>query len=131
MAHPFPAHPVPGIAAEDTGSGFNPKPTFEVADILRAHLPEYFRSHNHPLHVHKVLGAIRNCRTAALGGHVDYCTDCGALKNSYNSCRDRHCPKCQGLEKERWIEARRDELLPVPYFQAQQERSCCEVPYKE
>jgi hypothetical protein len=116
MARPFPAHPVPGIAAKDTGSDFNPKPKFEVADILRAHLPEYFRGHNHPLHVHKVLGAIQNCRTAALGGHVDYCTDCGALKNSYNSCRDRHCPKCQGLEKARWIEARKDELLPVPYF---------------
>jgi hypothetical protein len=63
-----------------------------------------------------VLGALQNCRTAALGGHIDYCTDCGVLRNSYNSCRDRHCPKCQGLEKERWIEARKDELLPVAYF---------------
>jgi len=116
MASPFSVHPVPDIVAEDCGSDFNPKPKFEVADILRAHLPEYFRGHNHPLHVHKVLGAIGNCRTAALGGHLDYCTDCGAIKNSYNSCRDRHCPKCQGLEKERWIEARKDELLPVPYF---------------
>lgn len=58
-----------------------------------------------------MLGTLQNCRTAALGGHIDYCTDCGILRNSYNSCRDRHCPKCQGLEKERWIEARKDELL--------------------
>ena len=119
MAHSFspsPTHPVLGLAAEDRGRGSNPRPKFEVADILRAHVAEWFRDHKHPLHVHKVLGAIQNCRTAALGGHVDCCTDCGVLRISYNSCRDRHCPKCQGLEKERWIEARTDELLPVPYF---------------
>lgn len=116
MASPFPAHPTFDHQAEHAHAGSNPRPKFEVADILRAQLPEYLHNHSHPLHVHKVLGAIQNCRTAVLGGHIDYCTDCGLLRNSYNSCRDRNCPKCQGLEKERWIEARKDELLPVPYF---------------
>lgn len=92
------------------------KPKFEVADILRLHLDAYFETHHHPLYVHKVLGALQNCRTAALGGHVDCCEECGCVQISYNSCRNRHCPKCQGLEKARWIEARVDELLPIPYF---------------
>ncbi|QQO54854.1 MAG: hypothetical protein N838_17385 [Thiohalocapsa sp. PB-PSB1] len=116
MASPFLSSPTPHHRAGHTHSGSKQRPTFEVADILRAHLPDSLHEHSHPLHVHKVLSAIQNCRTAALGGHIDYCTDCGTLYNSYNSCRDRHCPKCQGLEKARWIEARKDELLPVPYF---------------
>lgn len=60
--------------------------------------------------------AIEICRTAALGGHVDECDHCGALKISYNSCRNRHCPKCQCLDKERWLEARKNDVLPVNYF---------------
>jgi hypothetical protein len=116
MASPFLSSPTPHHRAGHTHSGSKQRPTFEVGDILRAHLPDSLHEHSHPLHVHKVLSAIQNCRTAALGGHIDYCTDCGTLYNSYNSCRDRHCPKCQGLEKARWIEARKDELLPVPYF---------------
>jgi len=64
----------------------------------------------------RTLDAIMRCRTAALGSHVDGCTDCGYLRISYNSCRNRHCPKCQGVQRERWIEAREAELLPVPYF---------------
>jgi len=60
--------------------------------------------------------AIEMCRTAALGGHVDECDSCGARKISYNSCRNRHCPKCQGLEKQKWLEQRCRELLPVAYF---------------
>ena len=64
----------------------------------------------------RVLGALKNCRTAAMGGHVDACTDCGTLRISYNSCRNRHCPKCQGNQREKWIAAREAELLPVPYF---------------
>ena len=86
MAYPFPAKPVPGVAARECESAVKPRPKFEVADILRAHLREYFHGHNHPLHVHKVLGAIGNCRTVVLGGHVDCCTECGALQISYNSC---------------------------------------------
>ena len=60
--------------------------------------------------------AIEVCRTAELGGHVDACDHCGTLRISYNSCRNRHCPKCQSLDKERWLEDRRRDLLPVPYF---------------
>ena len=64
----------------------------------------------------RTLSALRKCRTAALGGHVDGCTHCGKVRISYNSCRNRHCPKCQGNEREAWIQAREKELLPVAYF---------------
>ena len=60
--------------------------------------------------------AIEVCRTAVLGGHKDKCDDCGHLEISYNSCRNRHCPKCQTLQKERWIEARGEDLPPIQYF---------------
>lgn len=62
------------------------------------------------------MSAIEVCRTPALGGHVDECDDCGHIRISYNSCRNRHCPKCQALTKERWLEARKSELLPVRYI---------------
>jgi hypothetical protein len=64
----------------------------------------------------RTLRAIKQCRTAALGGHIDACNECGNITISYNSCRNRHCPKCQGKNREDWINAREDELLPVPYF---------------
>jgi hypothetical protein len=64
----------------------------------------------------RTLSAIKKCRTAELGGHIDACDDCGKLHMSYNSCRNRHCPKCQGHKREQWIEAREADLLPVPYF---------------
>jgi hypothetical protein len=64
----------------------------------------------------RTLSAVKKCRTAALGGHVDACDECGTISISYNSCRNRHCPKCQGKNKENWIQAREGELLPVPYF---------------
>jgi hypothetical protein len=64
----------------------------------------------------RTLHTIKKCRTAALGGHIDACDDCGTVRISYNSCRNRHCPKCQGKNREDWIAARSDELLPVPYF---------------
>jgi hypothetical protein len=64
----------------------------------------------------RTLDAVRRCRTASLGSHVDGCTSCGHLRISYNSCRNRHCPKCQGAQREKWIQAREAELLPVPYF---------------
>jgi Transposase zinc-binding domain len=62
------------------------------------------------------MAAIEACRTPALGGHVEHCADCGFVRCAYNSCRDRHCPKCQGLARAEWLEARQAELLPVPYF---------------
>ncbi|OCK51311.1 transposase [Chryseobacterium sp. CBo1] len=64
----------------------------------------------------RTLSALRKCRTSALGGHIDACDECGNLSISYNSCRNRHCPKCQGKNREKWIENRETELLPVPYF---------------
>src|SRR6266496_255048 len=94
------------------------RPRFEVPDIIRsagADLIERNRSWLRWTHL-KVLLAIARCRTAALGGHIDECTACGHRATiSYNSCRNRHCPKCQTGARERWIAARRRELLPPPY----------------
>src|SRR6516164_685191 len=94
------------------------RPPLEVADIIRT-AGEVFIEHNrHWLrwkHV-KVLRAIARCRTAALGGHLDECTRCGHRAISFNSCRNRHCPKCQAAARERWIAARRRELLPTRYL---------------
>jgi len=89
---------------------------FEVADIFRQYGPLYRESHKLPLNQLRAMTAIMTCRTAALGGHVDECDSCGHLEISYNSCRNRHCPKCQFLKKEKWIEARVDDLLPIQYF---------------
>jgi hypothetical protein len=94
------------------------RPTLEVADIVRAagnSFWEKYRSHLAWPH-RKVLDAIVRCRTAALGGHLDQCTRCGHQAISYNSCRNRHCPRCQGNARARWLAARSAELLPVPYF---------------
>jgi hypothetical protein len=88
----------------------------EVADVFRAHGAAYRQAHEMPPRHLRAMRAIEICRTALLGGHVDECDQCGALKISYNSCRNRHCPKCQGLDKERWLEARKRDLLPVKYF---------------
>lgn len=94
------------------------KRPLEVADIFRTHGPSYRQKHGHkmpPRHV-RAMRAIEICRTSELGGHVDKCDHCGALKVSYNSCRNRHCPKCQCLDKERWIEARKRDILSTRYF---------------
>ncbi len=88
----------------------------EVQDIFAAYGDEYRASHNLPLSHLRAMSAIERCRTAGLGGHVDACDECGAARISYNSCRDRHCPKCQALTKERWIDARKSDLLNVGYF---------------
>src|ERR1700677_1847454 len=93
------------------------RPPLEVADLIRSAGTAFLERNRHWLswkHV-KVLRAIRRCRTAALGGHLDQCTRCGHRALSYNSCRNRHCPKCQTSARERWIAARRAELLPTPY----------------
>ena len=88
----------------------------EVGDIFREFGPAYRAAHKLPLHISKAMSAIEYCRTAALGGHIDECDACGYQRISYNSCRNRHCPKCQSLAKEKWLMARQKELLPVPYF---------------
>lgn len=89
---------------------------WEVADIFREYGDAY--RHNHllpPAHL-KVMHEIEVCRTAYLGGHIEKCDSCGEERNAYNSCRNRHCPKCQAMTKERWLQARKAELLPVTYF---------------
>ncbi len=92
------------------------KPILEIADIFRKYGPEYRRQHKLTLAQHAVMNAIENCRTEALGGHKHKCQDCGHETPEYNSCRNRHCPKCQWPAAAKWIAARKKELLPVPYF---------------
>jgi len=88
----------------------------EVADIFRRYGHDYRNAHPLPKSRLRAMRAIETCRTADQGGHVDMCDHCGTKVISYNSCRNRHCPKCQFLRKERWIEARGKDLLPIPYF---------------
>ena len=92
------------------------RPQYEVADIFREYGESFIDSHGLSPQQFKVVHAISDCRTERLGGHVDVCQSCGSETPSYNSCRNRHCPKCQGLEKARWIDARQAELLPLEYF---------------
>ena len=94
------------------------RPPLEVADIVRCAGQSFIeRSRKWINGQHeKVLLAITRCRTAALGGHRDQCSDCGHTAISYNSCRNRHCPKCQAMARAEWLAEREGELLPVPYF---------------
>jgi hypothetical protein len=89
---------------------------FDFADIVRAHRAELESVTRLGTRQRRVLTDIETCRTAALGGHLDQCTTCGYEHPSYNSCRNRHCPKCQALAQERWIEAQRARMLDVPHF---------------
>lgn len=92
------------------------RPTLELADIFRHH-GEAFRQ-QYPLSIQqqRVMRAVEVCRTAVLGGHVEQCGQCGFQQISYNSCRNRHCPKCQAGARDRWVAARQADLLPIPYF---------------
>jgi hypothetical protein len=94
------------------------RPQLEVADIIRAAGARYREAHGTALSrsQRRVMSAIARCRTAALGGHVEACDRCAYQRIAYNSCRNRHCPKCQSLAKARWLADRQAELLPVPYF---------------
>jgi predicted Zn-ribbon and HTH transcriptional regulator len=94
------------------------RPALEVADIFRDHGPAWRRANagHVSLEQLKVMSAIENCRTAALGGHVARCADCAYTTIAYNSCRNRHCPKCQGAAAKEWLAAREADLLPVPYY---------------
>ena len=95
-----------------------PRPRLEVADIVRTHGPDYGRDQAGHLNLTqlKVMSAIESCRTAALGGHVAACAKCHHQHIAYNSCRNRHCPKCQGKTSKDWMQARMEDLLPVEYF---------------
>ena len=92
------------------------RPRFEVADIFRDHGEVYRRSHALTAEQRKAMRDIVTCRTPVLGGHLDVCPDCGFNRPAYNSCRNRHCPKCQALKQAAWIEARRRRTLPTHYF---------------
>ena len=89
---------------------------FELAQVIGDYGDEFTAKHT-PLKQHlSVLNAIQKCRTAALGGHVEQCDSCANIRISYNSCRNRHCPKCQGVNRERWIAAQEAKLLDATYF---------------
>jgi Transposase zinc-binding domain/Putative transposase len=93
------------------------RPALELADIIRSAAPSFMERNRRWINGQheKVLLAITCCRTAALGGHRDQCSDCGHTAISYNSCRNRHCPRCQGNARLRWLAARERELLPTRY----------------
>ncbi len=91
-------------------------PPFELADVVRAFAGAYRAEHNPSFQQGRALHAIETCRTTALGGHVDACDHCGHVEISYNSCRNRHCPKCRASARSAWVDARELELLPIQYF---------------
>jgi hypothetical protein len=92
------------------------RPALELADIVREHGAAFRRRHVLTPEQHAVLSAVARCRTAELGGHVDVCLACGHSVQSYNSCRNRHCPKCQALAQAKWVEGRMARVLPIHYF---------------
>jgi hypothetical protein len=94
------------------------RPAIEVADIFRRHGPAWRTANAGRVSLAqlKVMSAIESCRTAALGGHVERCEDCAHVRIAYNSCRNRHCPKCQAIAAKQWLADREAELLPVPYY---------------
>ncbi len=99
-------------SAPSTSSGQR----LEIADIFREYGPAYRQTHRLSAGQHRVMNAIENCRTKELGGHLYRCPECDHEQPEYNSCRNRHCPKCQRSAAERWLAGRQQELLPVPYF---------------
>jgi Transposase zinc-binding domain len=94
------------------------RPKLEVADIFRRYGEAYRQQHGASLSTaqRRVMTAVEVCRTAALGGHLERCDDCGHERPCYDSCRDRHCPKCQSLARAEWVERRTSEVLPTHYF---------------
>jgi hypothetical protein len=104
--------PHPSSCAEE-GAG---RPALSIADIVRAHGPDFQKSRALTPDQGRALRAIAACRTAALSGHLDVCPACGYCRPSYNSCRNRHCPTCQGAAAAAWVEARRQTILPSSYF---------------
>ena len=92
------------------------RPPIEVADVFAAHADTFLKVHGDAVSSAKrrVLRDLVACRTAALGGHKSKCNQCGHAEIAYNSCRDRHCPKCQAAARAQWLQARAEELLPVP-----------------
>lgn len=91
-------------------------PTLELADIFRQYGPAYRQTHSLPIEQHRLMQAIETCRTPVMGGIVEWCSHCQYTHIHYRSCRNRHCPKCQGAAREKWLEQRQAELLPTEYF---------------
>jgi hypothetical protein len=107
------------LSSAPTATGVTPHPSpppFEVADIVRAYGGAFRETHPVSHEQARVLRAIAQCRTSALGGHVEQCVTCGAERVCYDSCRNRHCPKCQGSARAKWLTAEQATLLPIPYF---------------
>jgi hypothetical protein len=102
----------------DSATAHSEEANVEVADIFRAHGEEYRRAHGMSGKQRAVMRAIENCRTAACGSHLDQCDNCGFTDYNYNSCRDRHCPKCQGSARHKWVSRRIEEVLPVAHYHA-------------
>jgi hypothetical protein len=92
------------------------KPGYELAQVIDRFKEEFESRHSPNSYVKRTLSALQRCRTSSLGGHVDKCDTCGHIRISYNSCRNRHCPKCQNTQREAWVENRKADLLPVAYF---------------
>jgi hypothetical protein len=92
------------------------RPLYEMAEIIRDYGDDFIQSHQVLKHHQRVLRAIKICRTSELGGHLDRCNECSYERISYNSCRNRHCPKCQNTNRERWLLARKEDVLPCTYF---------------
>lgn len=92
------------------------KEAVELADVFKAHGEQYLKHNRISGKHHKVISHITHCRTASMGGHILECDECNFVQNAYNSCRDRHCPKCQTMVKEKWLNDRTAELLPCGYF---------------
>jgi Putative transposase/Transposase zinc-binding domain len=92
------------------------KPKYELAEVIDRFEEDFQHKHSPNAYVKRTLSALKRCRTSSLGGHVDKCDECGHIRISYNSCRNRHCPKCQNTQREAWVEDRKQDLLPVPYF---------------
>ncbi|MHC4456848.1 MAG: IS91 family transposase [Planctomycetota bacterium] len=88
----------------------------EVAHILHKHIGDYLNQYRLWPEHEKIVSDLLNCRTAQLGGHIERCDNCGTVRITYHSCRNRHCPKCQHMPRERWLQKRKDEILPVKYF---------------
>ena len=102
------------LPQKDTKSSNDHKP--EVADVFRLYSEDYLETHSLSFEQNKVMQQIVLCRTSAMGGHIHRCNECGYKQNVYNSCRNRHCPKCQTMAKEKWLNDRKTELLPTGYF---------------
>jgi hypothetical protein len=91
-------------------------PAHELAQVIERFGKDFETLHSPNAYVRRTLNALLRCRTSLLGGHIDKCEHCGHLRISYNSCRNRHCPKCQNTQREAWIESRKQDLIPAPYF---------------